>query len=327
MKPAMTHLDLQSKEARRGVTAKPRATIILPMLFAAALMVCGSARAQVGGVPLDGFPGVGEPPRVVLLDPGEGEKSELRFRFSAGSIHEMVMTIRMSNPQAPEIHLPGIRYPMVTEVLEANEDRARVHVSIPTDPDLVDAEDAPPELVANLMRGLQSMSSFRAQITITSLGVTEEMEFQFDTGNPGLEQFHESIRQSLSQLTRPFPIEPVGVGARWQTLKRIASPVTVYQLETFELLRHAGSSVTLGMKVEQLIPMQSIASPEAPPGATVDVAGSGEGSGEVIQDMHSPVLQSHSSLNSVTTTTVHVGDEVYETITNVAIVVDIEPRG
>lgn len=171
------------------------------------------------------------------------------------------------------------------------------------------------------------MSSLRAQITITSLGVTEEMEFQFDTGNPGLEQFHESIRQSLSQLTRPFPIEPVGVGARWQTLKQIVSPVTVYQLESFELLRHVGSSVTLGMKVEQLIPMQSIASPEAPPNATVDVAGSGEGAGEIIQDMHSPALQSHSSLNSVTTTTVHAGDEVYESVTNMAIVVDIEPGG
>ena len=73
------------------------------------------AAASLGGFPLEGFPGIGESPRVVLVDPGEGEKTELRYRLSAGSAHEMVMTMtmtmQMSNPQGTStMQMPGMQF-------------------------------------------------------------------------------------------------------------------------------------------------------------------------------------------------------------------------
>ena len=216
---------------------------------------------ELGGVPLEDFPGVGEPPRVVLVDPGEGEKSELRYRFNAGSIHEMVMTMtgtmRMSNPFR-EMQIPGIRVAMAVEVLEANEDRARLYMSVLNDSDQAGTEGARPELVAKLREALRVMSSFRWEYTLTSLGVTEEMHFQFGTVPPGLEQGLKSMNQMMELYL--FPAEPVGVGAQWKTLQRMPGPpMTAYKLESFELLQRAGSSVTLGMKMEQLIPKQTMA--------------------------------------------------------------------
>jgi hypothetical protein len=286
----------------------------------------------LGGVPLEDFPGVGEPPWVVLIDPGKGEKSKLRYRFSAGSIHEMVMTMtmRMLGLQGRAMQMPGMRVAMVVEVLEANEDRARIYWSIPNDPDLVGTEGAPPERFAKLREDLRVMSSLRGESTVTSLGVMEEMEFEVDTEDPGLEQFLESMRQSMRQLMAPFPEEPVGVGARWKMLHRLTEPVTLYQLTSFELLQRAGSSVTLGMKVEQLTPKQTMVLPETPPGVTFDisaeVAGMAQGDGEMTLDLHSPVFRSRASIESVIRTTVRDGDEVNETVMNMVLLVEVEPR-
>lgn len=311
-------------------TRSPFSAILL-MPLVAALTACGPAGPEIGGFPLEDFPGVGEPPRIVLVDSGEGEKSGLRYRLDAGSIHHMVMVMTMSNPQVPAIQMPGVRFAVVMKVLEANEDRARLSMSMPKDPDLIATEGAPPELVANLSEGFRGMSAFRGQSTLTSLGVTEELELQFDTEDPRLEQFLGSMKQSMRQLTIPFPAEPVGVGARWKTLQQIVGLVTVYQLGSFELLQRAGSSVTLGMKLEQLTPKQAIALPGTPPEVTVDVsaevAGSGQGDGEMTLNLYSPVPRSHASLESVTTMTVRAGDEVREMVMNMTVLVEVEPRG
>jgi TPR repeat protein len=286
----------------------------------------------LGGFPLEDFPGVGEPPRVVLVDPGKGEKSELRFRFNAGSIHKMVMTMtmRMLGVQGRAMQMPGIRVAMVVEVLEANEDRARIYWSIPNDPDLVGTEGAPPELVAKLREDLRVMSSYRGESTVTSLGVTVEMQLEVDTENPGLEQFLEAMRQSMRQLTAPLPEEPVGVGARWKTLQRLTGPVTLYQLTSFELLQRTGSSVTLGMKMEQLTPKQTMVLPETLPEVTFDIsaeiAGIAQGDGEMTLDLHSPVPRSRTSIEIVIRTTVRDGDEVEETVMNMLLLVEVEPR-
>ena len=224
--------------------------------------------------------------------------------------------------------MPGIRYTIVVEVLEANEDRARFYMSIPNDPDLVGTEGTPPELVAKLREDLRFMSSIRGELTVTSLGVAEETEFQFGTVPPGMEQALKSVNE-MTELYL-FPAEPVGVGARWKTLRRLTDPVTLYQLESFELLQRTGSSVTLGMKMEQLTPKQTMVLPETPPGTPVDVsaevAGIGQGDGEMTLDLHSPVFRARISAEFVIRTTVRAGDEVDETVMNMALLLEVEPR-
>ena len=286
----------------------------------------------LGGFPLKDFPGPGEPPRVVLVDSGEGEKSKLRYRFNAGSIHEMVMTMtmRMTDPQGRAMQMPGMRVAMVVEVLEANEDRARIYWSIPNDPDLVGTEGAPPELVAKLREDLRVMSSYRGEATVTSLGVTEVTEFQYGTVPPGLEQVLKSMNEMMSFSL--FPIEPVGVGARWKILERQAGPpMAAYKLGSFELLQQrAGSSVTLGMTMELLIPKQAFVFPAPPLGVPVDtsadVAGIAQGDGEMTLHLDSPAQRARISIESVIRTTVRAGDEVNETVMNMVLLVEVEPR-
>ena len=285
----------------------------------------------LGGFPLEDFPGVGEPPQVVLVDPGEGEKSELRYRFNAGSIHKMVMTMtmRMLGPQGRAIQMPGMRFAMVVEVLEANEDRARLYMSIPNDPDLVGTEGAPPERFAKLREDLRIMSSLRVEFTVTSLGVNEETEFQIGTVPPGLEQILKSMNEVMKLYL--FPAEPVGVGARWKILERQAGPpLTLYHLTSLELLQRAGSSVTLGMKLEQIIPKQTMVLPDTPPEVTVDVstevAGTSQGDGELTLDLHSPAYRARISIEFVNRMTARAGDEVDETVMNMALLLEVEPR-
>ena len=165
---------------------------------------------------------------------------------------------------------------------------------------------------------------------MTSLGVTEEVEFEVETEDPGLEQFLDSMRQSMNQLTIPFPTEPVGVGARWKTLKRITGPMmTVYQVESIELLRRVGPSVTLATTSEQLIPKQVMVLPGTPPelasGVAAEITGSGWGTFEMTVDLNSPVPRSQGSFESMIAVTVRTGDEVEESVANISMQLEVEP--
>ncbi len=106
--------------------------------------------------------------------------------------------------------------------------------------------------------------------------------------------------------------------------------MTIYHLTSFELLQRAGSSVTLGMKMEQLIPKQAFVLPETPPEVTFDisaeVAGIGQGDGEIMLDLRSPASRARISADSVIRTTVRAGDEVNETVMNMVLLVEVEPR-
>ena len=247
---------------------------ILLALLVAAFTACVTGEPEVAGFLLEDFPAAGEPPRVVLVDAGTGEKSELRYLIAAGSVHEMVMTtsMRMSNPQGQELQAPGTRAVMVVEVVEADAERVQLDTSILSEPELVGTEGAPPELVAIMRQALRGMSSFRGRITMNRRGFAEESDFQVDTQDPMLQQFFESMKQSMSQLAIPFPEEAVGVGARWKMLQRMADPVTLYQVMSFELLGREGSSLTLAMKVTQLTPRQTMPLPQTLPGAPVDLS-------------------------------------------------------
>ena len=106
--------------------------------------------------------------------------------------------------------------------------------------------------------------------------------------------------------------------------------MTVYKLESFELLQRAGSSVTLGVKMEQLIPKQTMVLPETPPEVTADasaeVAGITQGDGEMTLDLHSPAYRARISADSVFRTTFRAGGEVNETVMNMVLLVEVEPR-
>jgi hypothetical protein len=124
-----------------------------------------------------------------------------------------------------------------------------------------------------------------------------------------------------------FPAEPVGVGARWKILERqTGPPMTLYHLTILELLQRSGSSVTLRMKTEQIIPKQTMVLPETPPGVTAEVVSSGQGDGEITLDLHSPAYRARISIENVNRMTVRAGVEVDETVMNMVLLVEIEPR-
>lgn len=303
-----------------------RLLAIFVALLAAWFSACSPAEPEIGGVKLKDFPGLGEPPLVKLIKAGEGERSELRYRFSAGSTHELVMTMRISNPQTPAIKTPTTRFVLMVEILEADEERAQIEFTIPNDPELFETEGVPPEIIEQIEKGLRGMSSFRGRTTTTNRGVTEEGDFQVDEGDRQLAQFLESMKQSMSQMSTPLPVEPVGVGAQWKTFQKLVGVMTMYQVSSFELLRRDGPSLTLGITLEQLTPEQDMSLPAAPPGVKVElVGGKGKGRGDITWDLRSPVPRSSLSLESETTMRIHAEGKVQETTMHMDMHVEVEP--
>ncbi len=93
-----------------------------------------------------------------------------------------------------------------------------------------------------------------------------------------------------SGLTNPFPLEPVGIGARWQTRQVVVTLVEAEMVSTYELVSFDGTVLELAVEVEQVV--RAGANYQVPTGtATVadwDVAGSGT----VTVDLRSSVFTS-----------------------------------
>jgi hypothetical protein len=95
------------------------------------------------------------------------------------------------------------------------------------------------------------------------------------------EQMLQGMNQSFESMVAPLPNEPVGVGARWQVVSRMASAgADMLQSAMYTLKARDGGKATLEVTLVQLAASDSIKAPGMPPGVTAQVkAFSSGGSG------------------------------------------------
>ncbi len=300
-------------------------TCLVLSMLATQLIASEPTGSEFAGFKLDEFPAVGEPTRVELVRAGEGERRELRYQLSAGSRHEMAMRMHMSSPGGPA--MPVVMSAVVIDVLDADAERARIEFTMPKPPELAETEGVSSEIIEALGEDLRGMSSFHGRYIVTNRGIVEGGELEIEVDDPTLAQLQQSMHQSMRQMSVPFPAEPVGVGAEWQTLQMLAGETTLYQVIAFELLSLDGPMLTLGMTVEQFSPQQDM---PLPPETHAGVRGElvsleGSGTGEMIVDLRSPVPRSRMSVATDTKMRAYVGEEVQEFSIRMETVVEVEP--
>ena len=89
---------------------------------------------------------------------------------------------------------------------------------------------------------------------------------------PGAQALVEGINQSFESMVAPLPVEPVGLGAKWQVISRMAaSGADLLQSATYTLKARDGVKATLDMVTTQLSASDTIKALGSPGGAVTHV--------------------------------------------------------
>ena len=219
-------------------------------------------------------------PKVRLLAPGRPPLRALRYKAAPGLTGEMAfrmelsMEMSMGGGQAlPATLMPLISYVMVYRVTSVDPaGDIRYEFSFKDGK----AEPRPGTLpaVVDVMRDyMEKMSRMKGHVVQTSRGVVREADFVLPEDlDPQIRQFFEGMRQSLRQLSSPFPEEAVGLGAKWETtLRATQNGVTLDQATMNELTSLDGERGRLALTVTQNAEPQQMQPPNLPAGTRIDL--------------------------------------------------------
>jgi hypothetical protein len=245
-----------------------RRLLLLPALL---LLAPGAASADQ--------PLPGDAPQVKLLAPGKGPLRALRYGAKEGQTGLMTMSLNMSmemtlGTQAlPAQNIPEIRYSMgykVTKVEPQGDIRYEFELQ---DPQVIAGTSVSPMVLEAMKGTVEKMKGLRGHTVVTSRGLVREADVLTpENADAQLKQMLEGMRQSFRQLAAPFPEEPVGVGARWETTLRVTqNGITLDQVSTSELASLEGDSGRVALTLSQKGQPQKVETANMPPGTVMNL--------------------------------------------------------
>lgn len=250
-------------------------------------------------------------PKVTLLSPGKDPKVELRYTPKANQTTKMTvlmsmgLTVRMGDKAQPPMKLPKMSTDMTMQVTGVAPDGAISYDFAIVSAKALPGKDVKPELMKQLDASFGKMVGLKGHAVVDSRGITRELTMDVPAGlDPSVTQLLDSMRQSMREMSNPLPLEPVGVGAKWDTEQRVvAQGMTIRQVTHSTLTKHQGTKITLDLEVEQAAGKQPIALPgAAASGAKATLLGlKSTGKGSVDGDLSRIApLKSHLDLDSHT---------------------------
>jgi hypothetical protein len=240
-------------------------------------------------------------PQVRLVSPGEPPLRPLRYQVPNGRRGRVTMTVSttvsmtmdgQALPGPPPIEVKSWFDYRVTSAPPGGDIRAEYEFG---PMDVVEKPGLAPEVVQAMRRAMAGMEGTRGYSVVDSRGRVREADVQVPAGaSPQLAQMVDGMRQSLRQLSAPFPEEAVGRGARWETTFRITqNGLSIDQVANVELTAVEGNKGQMKVAIRQSAPAQPMAAPGLPAGVKMSLLSLvSTGGGENRFDVTSPVATS-----------------------------------
>lgn len=217
-----------------------------------------------------------EPMKLKVLEPGADPRVARKYTFTANRSDKRLITVRQSAGREgggpPQEGAFAITVDFVPKQVKPAATKFEVKVL------KVDLPDAQGPMKAQAAAQLAPFTGLTGNFDVTSQGEIGEIEFKADEkmAGPGAEVIISSLQQSLELLVPPFPLEPIGVGARWERKverKERGQENTAKHTFTLKELTADGGVVTAEFEVAS--PKHPFQQRGVPPGATEEVKGKG----------------------------------------------------
>ncbi len=250
----------------------------IPTSLILALACTFSATAQQPASTRPSAP-VGSRPTVKLLNPGASPRQALRLSPRAGTTGIIDLTMHINARQivdgaaTPPQPSPGVLMSFSTTVTEIHGER--IHYTFECiKGDLVDDPAVPQEILDAIRGGIKMVEGLRGTGVISDRAVCLDATVTTVPGMKAALLTHATaINQLLEQVTTPLPVEPVGIGARWEVANTIVQDgVTLHETIICTLAASDGNTVQIVMQIKRHADPQPVHDPNMPPGASADLS-------------------------------------------------------
>ena len=197
-----------------------------------------------------------DPSDVKLLDAGAEPRDRLRYHLPKGRPERLVIQLGLSSLLAsPEasLKLDDVVLELALNIgatYEVSEDLWACPIRFEV-LGLLTPETITDEQRTMLIEQIAPLSLVNGVFEIDAQGLMHDAVLTVPPEvPPRLLTVIGNVRTSL--VTAPFPLEPVGVGARWQVQHAFdIGPMEVRQTVTYSLLERTGSTLRIGLTVRQ----------------------------------------------------------------------------
>lgn len=216
---------------------------------------------------------------VTLEEAGAPPRKPLFLRVSGGTTTSVALVAKiglgmnLGGRDLPNVAVPATRVVMDQTVDKIDADgTAHSRVSI-TDVSVVPAPDVKQEVVDQTQALLDQLKGVSGTATVDAHGGNQKVSFDTSSvTDKTLRSTMDSVASQIGNLTAPFPVEPVGIGARW-TAKRTAiiNGITLNTVTTYTLRGHTGDRYQLDVDQNGTAPTGPVTLPNLPAGTDTSV--------------------------------------------------------
>lgn len=246
-------------------------------------------------------------PQIKLLEPGAEPRVALRLHPKPDDKQILTMTIKMGmemklgEAEAPETKIPPMKMVVDMTAKSLSPEGDITYASTVQEAGISEDADVNQQVAEAMKSSLDAMKGLAASGVMTSRGINKSSEIKGgDENNPQVRQVTSQLKETLANFSTPFPEEPVGVGAKWESKKPVNSQgMKIDQTTTYELVSVEGDRIALRSTISQTAAPQKIQNP-AMPGLKLDLTKlSSTGNGDFSLDLgHLAPLQGAMSSKS-----------------------------
>ena len=228
-------------------------------------------------------------PTIKVLTTGTEPRKQLRFRFAKGTKEHLVLTTNQSitNNGQSAGSIPTIKIMMDVEVIavEPNGDAKYEFTFVGSE--VIGRPGIPTMVVTATQRALDYLDGVRGTSFVDTRGFNRDFTVEIPPSLPSEIQAQLTDQlANMGQTSAPFPVDAVGVGARWEVQQTLNQHgVRMEQVATFELVELGTDSGKLVSVVAQSAEPQALPPPS--PGVTARLMKlQGSGTGQVRYDLN-----------------------------------------
>lgn len=234
--------------------------------------------ADSGAGATPGTDPLGTTAKAKVLDAGAEPRARLSYSFALGKARTVTNTLKLDVQADAEGsgQQPPMKYTFTATPKTHNAGTNSTHFEMKINSlELIIPPGAqvPPQMAAQKSAMEKAFVGLTATFDANNQGDIEEIKFQDDKAPPQVAQLLELLAAAFDIMLVPLPAEPVGIGAKWQTV--LTKPGKGSSSATVTLISKSETGASLKVENTVSAPPTAVPDPQLPPGTTVETKGSG----------------------------------------------------
>jgi hypothetical protein len=186
---------------------------------------------------------------------------------------DMAVSVKVKGQSAPQMPMPRMTMTFDTNVKDKNA-AGESQVDSRLTATSVDPSGAQQEQMARALRPqIDAMKGLGMVYWVNPKGRVRDVKLDIPAGVPAAaQQIMGGMSQSFESMVTPLPADPVGVGARWQVVSRMATGgADILQSAIYTLKSRSGNRATLAVTLTQLAANDTIHTAQMPAGMSAKI--------------------------------------------------------